>query len=159
MFIKNFQVGADIEVFLRNKVSGEIMTAEGIIKGTKEEPFKFDITNGFFATSLDNVMAEFCIPPSRNPSEFYEAIKRALKYINSTIPLDLETAALPAAMVPDKWLQTENARLFGCDPDFNVWDNQQNLPPDAATSMRTCGGHIHIGYENPHEFINLQLVK
>lgn len=159
MFIHNFKIGADIEVFLRDKISGEIVTAEGIIPGTKKEPFKFDPNDGYFATSLDNVMAEFCIPPSQTPAEFYYAIEKALKHINSIVPKNLETVALPASYIAAKWLQTENAQTFGCDPDFNVWTEMQNMAPDNNTTMRTCGGHIHIGYDNPNSYINTSLIK
>ena len=36
MFINNVLIGGDHEVFLRNKKNKEIVTAEGIIMGTKE---------------------------------------------------------------------------------------------------------------------------
>lgn len=111
--IQDYQIGADIEVFFRKKKTKEIVTAEGLIKGTKDEPFKFDRENEHYATSLDNVMAEFNIPPASSNSEFYFSIQKALEYINSTIPKQLETVALPAARLKEKYLQTDNAKLFG----------------------------------------------
>ena len=42
MKIQNIKVGADVEVFLKNKQTGEFVSAEGHIKGTKEKPFIFD---------------------------------------------------------------------------------------------------------------------
>jgi hypothetical protein len=157
--ISNYKIGADVEVFLRERETGRVVSAEGLIKGTKSEPFNFDESNKFFATSLDNVMAEFCIPPATTPAEFYFGIERALKYINGIIPKELETVAVPAAYLEEKYLQTENAKLFGCDPDFNAWTLEQNIPPGTSTNMRTCGGHIHIGYDNPNAFFNINLIK
>jgi hypothetical protein len=160
MFVTEVKIGADIEVFLRNKETGEIVSAEGIIPGTKYKPFIFDDSSEFHALSLDNVSPEFCIPPSTSPAEFYFGIEKALKYINSIIPKELETAALPAAYLDEKYLQTENAKLFGCEPDFNAWTEMQNMPPSPTeNNMRTGGGHIHIGYKSPNEFINKSLVK
>ena len=159
MFIKNFTIGADIEVFLHDEENKEIVSAEGIIQGTKDKPFVFDPTNKYYATSLDNVMCEFCIPPAKTPAEFYDAIQKALNYINSATPENLKPLAIPAAEIDSKYLQTENALLFGCDPDYNAWTEVKNLSPGTATNLRTCGGHIHIGYENPSEFFNLSLIK
>ena len=48
MFINNYMIGGDHELFLRNKKTGEVITAEGIVKGTKEEPFNFDKSNPFW---------------------------------------------------------------------------------------------------------------
>lgn len=157
--VKNWMIGADIEVFLQDKKTKEIVSAEGIIKGTKHEPYKFDAENKYYATSLDNVMAEFCIPPAKSPYQFYRGVKTALKYINSTIPKNLETLASPAQRIDEKYLQTESAKLFGCELDFDAWTTYQNETPGAMTNLRSCGGHIHIGYEEPSNFISLMLMK
>ncbi len=157
--IRNFKIGSDIEVFLKDRNTNKIVTAEGIIKGTKHEPFRFDDENHYYATSLDNVMAEFCIPPATTNAEFYFAIEKALKYINNNIPKHLETIAIPAAFIDEEHLMTANAMLFGCDPDFNAWTEQINTPPGTGTQLRTCGAHIHIGYDEPNEFANLSLIK
>lgn len=155
--IENFKVGADIEVFLMHKDTKEIVSAEGMIQGSKDFPFVFE--EPFYATSLDNVMAEFCIPPATSPSEFYMSIQKALKYINKTIPKHLKAAAIPAAFLDSKYLQTENAMLFGCIPDFNAWTLQENPAASKGGTLRTCGGHVHIGYEEPQEHVNIALVK
>lgn len=112
--ISDWSVGSDVEFFLRNKETKEIVSAEGIVKGTKYEPFHFD-ENPYYATSLDNVLAEGNIPPCNTPYEFYCAVEKLRKYIDSTISQDLETIALPAARLDEKYLQTENAKLYGRD--------------------------------------------
>ena len=40
--IRNFTIGADIERVLKNKTTNEIVSAEGLRKGTKDKPFIFD---------------------------------------------------------------------------------------------------------------------
>jgi hypothetical protein len=158
--LKNILIGADIELFLVHKKSGEVVSAEGFIKGTKDKPFNFDPANKYFATSLDNVEAEFCIPPVTDRKKFGEYIKKAVDYINSTIPKHLCTAALPSAILDDKWLQTEQAKLFGCEPDYCVWTRSMNEKPDAGNpNLRSAGGHIHIGYDEPTTDVNEALIK
>ena len=58
MFIKNPLIGGDHELFLREKETKNIVSAEGSIKGTKDEPFNFDKRDPFACTSLDCVLAE-----------------------------------------------------------------------------------------------------
>lgn len=159
--LSNVTIGADIEVFLKNKISGDIVSAEGIIKGSKDFPFRFMESNPFYATSLDNVMAEFCIPPARTRVEFREAIETAMHYIQANVPGDLSLFAFPSARIDGKYLQTENAKLFGCEPDFDAWKNGSMNPRPAGqeTDLRSCGGHIHIGYDEPQMEANLNLIK
>lgn len=149
----NILIGADVEVFLQNKETKEIISAEGYIKGTKDEPFCFDEANPFFATSLDNVLAEFSIPPARTVQEFKAFIEKSLGYINNNIPKDFCTVALPSARLNGKYLRTKQAKLFGCEPDYNAYHGHENLRPDAKDkNLRSAGGHIHIGYDDPAQF-------
>lgn len=159
--VSNPTIGADIEVFLKDKETGVIVSAEGIIRGTKYEPYRFKDGNPFFATSLDNVMAEFCIPPAQSPEDFTNNIQEALAFIESSIPKNLTIFAYPSALIDPKFLQTENAKLFGCEPDYNAWlIGQQNERPEAANSnLRSCGGHIHIGYDKSNFLTNLNLIR
>lgn len=158
--INNVTIGADIEVFLQDKNTSQIVTAEGIIKGSKHEPFKFLDENPYFATSLDNIMAEFCIPPAREADEFHSYIAKAMKYISDTIPKDLKPLAIPSALIHEKYLQTENAKTFGCDPDYNAWIfATQNPRPESLTTLRSCGGHIHLGYDKPNASVSMSLIQ
>lgn len=158
--IKNVLIGADIELFLMHRDTAEVVSAEGFIKGTKDKPFNFDPANKYFATSLDNVEAEFCIPPVTNRADFLNFIKKSVEYINRTIPQHLCTAALPSAILDEKYLQTENAKTFGCDPDYCVWTREQNEKPSAPNpNLRSAGGHIHVGYHNPELEINEAIIK
>lgn len=159
--INNPTIGADIEVFLRDKYTKDIVSAEGIIKGAKDDPFIFSgIGTDVFATSLDNVMVEFNIPPAKTSKDFSSHILYALGWIEGSIPQNLQLLAHPSARIDNKYLQTENAKMFGCDPDFNAWlMGAQNPKPDALGDIRSCGGHIHIGYEKPHGDVNMELIR
>lgn len=159
-YILNPTIGADIEVFLQDISSKEVVSAEGIIQGSKNEPFQFMDGNPFFATSLDNVMAEFCIPPAQNADEFAGHIQTSMGYISNVIPKNLQIFAYPAVKVNEKYLQTENALLFGCDPDYDAWKfGEMNEKPNATSNLRSCGGHIHVGYDNPNRMLSMDLIR
>jgi hypothetical protein len=158
--MNKYTIGADIECFLADKETNEIVSAEGIIKGTKWQPFIFDEANEFFSTSLDNVMAEHCIPPTDNVGDWVSGILKARNYIES-LDNKLCTAFIPSARLADKWLQTENANIFGCEPDFNAWlDGEMNPPVEKSIyNLRTAGFHVHVGYDNPSIKMNVNIMK
>lgn len=148
--LTNVTIGADIEVFLQNKLTKEIISAEGLIKGTKDVPFNYDPSNKYFATSLDNVLAEFCIPPATNKAEFYNYIRKSLAYINNSIPKEYCTSAFPSYSLDSKWLCSKHSQEFGCQPDFNAYTRTINRKPDCENkNLRSAGGHIHVGFANP----------
>lgn len=148
--IENFLTGADIEAFLMKQETGEIISAEGIIKGTKRKPFNFDPSSPFWATSLDNILAEYCIPPARTREEFVQNVTKSIGYIKSILPEGICIASIPSAVIHDKYLQSANAKLFGCESDYNVWKKEVNKKPQAENiNLRSSGQHIHGSYDNP----------
>lgn len=157
--VKNPLVGSDVEYFLVDKLSGEIVSAEPFIKGTKENPFRFDPKNQFFATQLDNVMAEGNIPPASTSYMFLKYMTDLRSYINNTIPARYQTLAAPAAILEDKYLQTETAARFGCDPSLNAWTGETVEPKPTGDKLRSAGFHIHVGYESPNSTTNVKLAK
>jgi hypothetical protein len=143
-------IGADIEVFLRDIKTGEIVSAEGFIKGSKEHPFVFDPSNQYFATSLDNVLAEFCIPPATTEEEWVKNLNKSLNYINSDMEkYGLCTAILPSTNLHERWLATPHSQLFGCEPDIDAYSEELNDTPGSNDfTLRSAGGHVHIGFAN-----------
>lgn len=155
----NVTLGSDPELFVANE-KGEIVTAEPYVKGTKSEPYRFDKDNQGFCTSLDNVMAEFTIPPVKDAKEMCTAIFHGINFINEMLPKGFKTIAQASAVLDEKHLESDSAKEFGCEPDYNVWERCINPKPQAVdTKLRTCGGHVHIGYANPNIEINEALVK
>lgn len=162
LLIGNPTIGTDIEVFLMDRLTKEIVSAEGYVRGTKHEPFNFDASSKFFATSLDNVLAEFCIPPVPiNDREcFIKHINHSMNFINKSLPENLCTTSIPAAILNPKFLQTENAMLFGCESDYNVWKRETNAKPTAENQcLRSAGFHVHVGYDNPEVETTEKAVK
>lgn len=142
-------VGTDFELFLRNKETHEIVSAEGYIKGSKHRPFRFDKeASPHFSTQLDNVLAEATIPPAENANEFLNGIIKAREFIQSVLPNHLEPVVQASANLAEKYLRTEQAMVFGCSPDFNAYTKFINEKPFCEDwTLRSCGAHIHTGYD------------
>lgn len=157
--ISNYLLGSDVEYFVQKEDDQEIVSAEGLIKGTKSEPFKFDDNNSFYATSLDNVMAEGNIPPASTPGDYWKSLEKLRNYIDSTLPKGMKTVAIPSARLDFKHLQTENAQVFGCDPSMNCWTDEEVIPEPSGDNLRSAGFHIHVGYENPSSEKNKKIAK
>lgn len=53
------------------------------------------------------------------------------------------------------------AMEFGCDPDFNAWKNGSPNPRPKAedASLRSAGGHVHIGYKFKSKTHVFQFIK
>jgi phiEco32-like amidoligase-type 2 protein len=157
--VENWQIGSDIEFFLQDKETGKFVTAEGIIKGDKHDPYHFDKKNHFFATSLDCVLAEGNIPPAKNSYQFYRNVKKLINYINSTLPTNLQTVAKASVRMDEDQLQSETAKVAGCSVSYNCWDGSIISPNFDGSNLRPSGFHIHVGYDNPSRQTNLDLGK
>ena len=57
------------------------------------------------------------------------------------------------------YLDSEEAQTFGCEPDFNVYLKDMNIPPNTDTNLRCVGGHVHIGYPEPDFEKSERIVK
>jgi hypothetical protein len=147
--IENVTIGTDIEMFVQDRQTGEIVSAEGYARGTKKDPYVFDPSSKFFATSLDNVLFEFCIPPARTVEEFLNHIKKSKDFVGSQLPPHLCVISKASARLAPQFLETENAMNFGCEVDYNAWTRSQNEPPQPDSSLRSAGFHVHVGYDNP----------
>jgi hypothetical protein len=147
MLIKNVTLGADPELFLQNEI--ELISAEGLLGGTKEAPKNIPGYPGFFIQE-DNVMAEFNIPPTDNSEEFIDNIEIMKDYIEMNAVIHSATISkLASGEFNPIYLETEQAAQFGCDPDINVYTKRKNkVEVPNGNTLRCCGGHIHVGYDN-----------
>jgi len=150
-------IGCDPEAFVKDKTTGKIASAIGLIPGSKDNPHK--ITDLGHAIQTDNVMVEFCVPPTLDPKELYGSIQLCLGVINGMLPENLETVVVASADLDKKYLRNKQAKTFGCDPDYNVYTMEANIAPPSDGTLRSAGGHIHIGYENPNFSDNMKIVR
>jgi hypothetical protein len=137
--------GADPELFVCNS-DGEFVTAAGLIPGTKEEPYKVD--KG--AVQVDGMAAEFNIDPAETFEQFNDNITTVLATLKKMLPKGHKLVAVPSVTFSEKeWdAAPEEAKVLGCNPDFNAWTGNVNPPPSDPSNprLRTASGHVHIGW-------------
>lgn len=155
--INNILIGADPEVFLQERRNQEFMSAIGLIGGTKRSPRPISDVGHY--VQEDNVAVEFNIPPSKNAESMTAHINRCLNWVTKNIHDNLEISHKCSARFRPDLLNNEKAQHFGCDPDLNAWTKQVNNKPEESGNLRTCGGHIHVGYQKVSQPVSLRLVK
>lgn len=146
-------IGADPEFFL--KQNGRFVSAVGLIGGSKDNPLPIDNLGN--AIQEDNVSVEFNIQPSETYEDFRSVILKVLNHLKTKLST-YEFATESAAVFDSTELQTLQAQVFGCDPDYNAWSLRKNKKPYCENkNLRSAGGHIHIGCdlakEKPIEII------
>lgn len=157
-FINEFTIGADPEFFIKDS-KGNVVSAEGVIGGTKNKPLPFD-DRGFFMQE-DNVMVEFNIPPSDNKQSFIDDMEYAKSYLSILLDMKGYTPFYAAsAEFSKETLSTPQACMFGCSPEYNVYIKGNNPGIDAKNfSHRFCGGHVHIGFDYEYQEDQEDLIK
>jgi hypothetical protein len=146
--LENITIGADPELFFER--DGKVISAEGMIGGDKYNPKLIDKKG--HAVLEDNVMAEFNIPPAKSKEDFVNSIEYVKEYLSEVARMnDASLNFSASAILPKKYLKTRQALEFGCMPDFNYYAKSMNDSPSSNSTMRTCGGHIHIGFKDPSQ--------
>jgi hypothetical protein len=138
-------VGCDPELFMFRE--GRPVSAHGVIKGTKHEPFK--VQHG--AVQVDGTALEFNIDPAESLGEWMANIDAVLAQLRDMVPADADIVADPVAEYGFDYMKTlpREATELGCDPDFNAWEGGAvNEKPDVDAPFRTGSGHVHIGWTN-----------
>ncbi|KKK98679.1 hypothetical protein LCGC14_2640340 [marine sediment metagenome] len=135
-------IGQDTELFL--KKNDKFISAHGVIPGSKEQPYP--VKRG--AVQVDGMALEFNTFPAKSFTAFKMNINTVLSRLQDMIPDDCEMTVCPTAHFDAKYIedQPEEARLLGCDPDYNAYTKEMNLPPTPSPVMRTAAGHIHLGW-------------
>lgn len=137
-----FTIGADPEIFVKKR--GVVASAYGLIPGTKKFPLK--VRKG--AVQVDGMALEFNIDPAGNEKAFRDNINEVMAQLKVMTPgydFDINPVAeFGAAMIA---AQPKEARILGCDPDFNAWTRAPNPAPNAKADFRTASGHVHIGWK------------
>lgn len=138
------KVGCDPEMFLRDSKTGKFVSAEGIVPGDKNNPFK--VNKGTIQT--DGFAAEIGITPASSASEFADNVQTVLEELGKYTKgytIEFIDSVIFSEDVYNK--QSETGRELGCMPDFNAYTKMANpVPQPNPKSFRTASGHIHIGW-------------
>jgi hypothetical protein len=161
-----FVAGADPELMLISP-EGDLVSAIGLIEGTKAKPQ--EVPGG--AVQRDNVMAEFNVKPSYSDEEFIDNIQVVMGELAKLVrPNKLTVQAY--AEFPEGTLNHEEARNFGCNPDWCAWPDKDGMlamnripAHKALEPFRSAGGHFHLGHKEKtqeilcDEFGRIEIVK
>ena len=153
MNLRVFTLGSDPELMLKD-ASGNLKSAIGVINGTKSRPHI--LPDGM--AQYDNVNAEFGINPAEDEETWVSRHGKVLKDLDNLVG-DLRLCVIASADFPKSELESDEARRFACDPDFDPYDMAINVIEDGAAerTLRSCGGHIHIGNKSIGETFDLQV--
>lgn len=134
-------VGCDPELFLQR--DGKFWSGWGLVRGTKERPFKVD--KG--AVQVDGMALEFNIEPASTKEEFLLNVSSVMDTLASMVP-EYQLSPSPVAEFDLDHLESQprEALALGCDPDYNAYSGEGNPRPDGTVSFRTGAGHVHIGW-------------
>ncbi len=143
--LPNVTIGADPEIFVGK--ANEIVSGHTLPFGTKEKP----MVTKHGHVQIDGMALEVNVKLSENKVMFVrncaDVIGDLERLVKSCDP-EMYLVCRPAARFTEKYLETipESAKELGCNPDWNAYEMRENERPDAATTLRTAGGHVHIGW-------------
>lgn len=161
--IRKFTVGSDPELFIINEKTGKVVSSIGLIPGEKGNPYVAEDMPEGFGLETDNILAEFNIPPVTSCEGFITNLNYMKDYIRAFVKKinpDYNIKCSAYEIVDEDQLQSEQAKLFGCDPDYNCYTECENPKPNGElTNGRSAGYHIHLGYENPNVETSVKLIK
>lgn len=159
-----FTIGADPELFCRDKLTGKFISAHDLIPGTKISPHPVNLG----AIQRDGVAAEFNIYPAETRDQFVNNIQTVMSELESFLPDHIELVAEPTAYFDKEYFDAlpQTPKLLGCTPDWNAYTGQNNYPPSTDETFRTGSGHVHVGfvdfadiYDDDHIRLCCQVVK
>lgn len=138
-------IGADPELFYHD--GKKFISAIGRVGGTKAEPRRL---LGGFALQEDNVTVEYNIPAVYSVEQFIWANKLMMEEIDYIGQQQgLKSVIASSATFDEEQLRDPRVKIFGCDPDFDAWELEPNAKPEAGDkSLRSAGGHIHLGMKD-----------
>jgi hypothetical protein len=159
----NVTLGADPECFIINEETGKVVSSIGIIPGEKGNPWRSkDMPKGY-GIEIDNILAEFNIPPAKTKEDFVGSMEYMKQYLTNFVKKVNPNYGIRCAaseLIDEDQLQSDEARLFGCSVDYNIYTGMPNPKPEGeSTNLRSAGFHVHCGYNNPDVEQSLELLQ
>lgn len=136
-------LGADPEVFVKDH-NDKYISAYQMVDGTKEKPLP--VPGG--AVQYDGMALEFNIDPAASEVEWENNIKKVMSHLDTVIPKGSVISVEPVANFGAEYMkmQPAEAKILGCDPDYNAYTGDINCAPNPDVDFRTAAAHIHMGY-------------
>lgn len=155
--MSDIKIGADPEFFLRDTETGNLVSAYGMIEGTKHDPLKVECG----AVQVDGMALEFNIDPASSWREFDQNIVAVLRQLREKIPSRYAFEFIPVAHFGKEYIdaQPDEAKQLGCDPDYSAWTKGINPKPNGDLGFRTASGHIHIGWTNEQDITHPEHIE
>lgn len=154
--IKNVTLGSDIEFFVQTQ-KGEPIPAIGMVGGSKEQPKS--LGQGYYIQE-DNVAVEFNVPPAKSIREWNRNIERGFNKCLDVLPAAVRSSQAASLVFDRAYMNHPKAMEFGCEPDINAWTKNVNPRPKAANQfLRSAGGHVHIGWDEPEMGTRFELIR
>jgi hypothetical protein len=155
MNITDISLGNDPELMLFDKKSKEIISAIPLIPEGKEKHIHGGPRNlgDGYAVLHDNVLLEFNVPPSFTEEGFVETLREGFKRIYKVIGKNYDLVPQASHYFAEKYLQHDEAKLFGCSPEMCAYAIEVCNPPECAGTFRSCGSHVHIGRKDFKNFL------
>ena len=145
--MNTLKLGCDPELFLAD-AAGVLRSSIGLIGGSKDAPMPLPLGDGY-AVQEDNVAVEFNTPPADNADTWSKQIRNTIAFLEDHVSekYGLKFSKLSAGFFQDTELNNPAAQMFGCEPDFNAWTDAVNPRPFSHNkALRSCGGHVHVGW-------------
>lgn len=163
MYIDNFTIGADPELFIVNSKTDKVVSSIGLIPGVKGDPYVDKCMPSGFGLETDNILAEFNIPPCKTKESFVTSIEWMKSYIRDFVKRvnpDYDIKCSASEFVDPDQLQSDEAKQFGCSVDYNAYTQEPNPKPNGqSTNLRSAGCHIHIGYNGYNTRTSVNLIR
>lgn len=155
-------LGSDPELFIINSKTNEVVSSIGLIPGEKGRPWTEGLEKGF-GLEIDNILAEFNIPPCKTKEEWLHHMNFMKGFIRDFVKKvnpDYDLMHKASTYVDPKILNNPIAQLFGCSVSYNAYTEMPNpRPAGDRTNLRSAGVHVHCSYDEPNTYDNLHLIK
>lgn len=140
-------MGTDMEVFLKNPKTREIVPCVGLFEGTKEAPWTPNPDKPGFCIQEDNVMCEFNVPPTTSANTGRRFINEGIKMVRDAAGAHGLIPVIKADhLFKAKDLTSLQAQTIGCEGDYDAYNGGTlRESPPVLSNWRSCGGHIHLG--------------
>lgn len=145
---KNYDIAYDVEFFLSDTKTGEVIPAEFLMKKEDMEVINEEISVNddydecqYSSVELDGMAIEV---KTTSPFSCREELIGTLgdQIVNLRYP-----SHKVYSIIKDFNKADPKNKILGCDPDYNVYTGKRNSIPSRIQDqpVRTVGGHIHIG--------------